>query len=118
MGVGSGEQGGRGIFIHDTNIVDRRLKVLFFGVFLLFFGLFFRCSPPWKRLDSAIFNLFLLFFGLFFPLPLLPGRGLIVLFLVFLVFSVFFPLLPLPLRNVSLDALEYHCDCEKCLIAP
>jgi len=38
------------IFIHGTNIADRGLKVLFFGVvFLLFFGLFFRCPHPlWK----------------------------------------------------------------------
>jgi len=60
------------IFIHGTNIVDRGLKALFFGVFLLLFGLFFRCPPPpWKGLNSAIFGLFLLFFGLFLlPSPL------------------------------------------------
>jgi len=37
MGVGSGEQGGRGppcIFIHDTDILDRGLIVLFFGLFV------------------------------------------------------------------------------------
>jgi len=49
-GVGSRGGGFRGpswIFIHGTNIVDRGLKVLFFGLFLLVFGLsFFRCSPP------------------------------------------------------------------------
>jgi len=36
MGVGSGGQGSRGppwIFKHGTNIVDRGLKVLFFGIF-------------------------------------------------------------------------------------
>jgi len=55
--------GGRGaveppwIFIPDTNIVDRGLKVLFFGDFLLFFDHFFRW-PPWKRLNSAIFRSF------------------------------------------------------------
>jgi len=50
MGVGSGGQGGGGvvhpwIFIHGTNVVDRGLKVLFFGQFLLFFGLF-SVAPP------------------------------------------------------------------------
>jgi len=35
MGVGSGGQGAcpPWIFIHGTNIVDRDLKVLFFGLF-------------------------------------------------------------------------------------
>jgi len=39
MGVGSGGQEGHGppwIFIHGTNIVDRGLKVLFFGLFFRF----------------------------------------------------------------------------------
>jgi len=54
-------------FKHDTNVVDRGLKVLFFGLFLELFGLFSRC-PPLKELISAIFWYFLLFFGLF-PLP-------------------------------------------------
>jgi len=45
MGVDSG----RGpwpswIFIHDTDIVDRGLIVLFFGIILLF-SFFFRCPP-------------------------------------------------------------------------
>jgi len=37
------------IFIHGTNIVDRGLKLLFFGLFLLF-CFFFRCPthPSWK----------------------------------------------------------------------
>jgi len=64
MGVGSGGQGGRGppwIFKYGTNIVDKSLKVLFLGLFLLFFGLFFRW-PPLKETNSAIF---LLIFGLF-----------------------------------------------------
>jgi len=34
------------IFKHGTNIVDRGLKVPFFGLFLLFFVIFFRCPPP------------------------------------------------------------------------
>jgi len=34
------------IFIHDPDIVDRDLKLLYFCLFLLFFGLFFRCPPP------------------------------------------------------------------------
>jgi len=47
MGIGRREQGGHGAppwnFTHGT---DRGLKVLFFGQFLLCFGLFFRCPPP------------------------------------------------------------------------
>jgi len=51
MGVGSGGREGEGpwtpwIFIHGTNIVDRSLKVIFFGVFLLFFDLFSVAPPP------------------------------------------------------------------------
>jgi len=46
------------IFIHDTNIVDRGLIVLFFGIFSV--------GPTWKRLNSAIsrflFAIFLVFF--------------------------------------------------------
>jgi len=41
-------RGGRAppwIFKHGTNIVDRGLKVLFFGLFSVFFPLF---PPPWK----------------------------------------------------------------------
>jgi len=69
MDVGSGEQGGRGlpwIFIHDANIVDRGLKVLFFGVFLLFFGLFSPLPSPWKRLNSAIFRSFFRWIEIFY----------------------------------------------------
>jgi len=54
MGVGSGRQWVRApppwIFIHDTDIVDRGLKVLFFGLFSVF--------PLCKRLKSAAFGLF------------------------------------------------------------
>jgi len=54
MGVGSGEQEGAVApldfhfihLIHRTNIVHRGLKVLFFGVFSLFFGLCSVASPP------------------------------------------------------------------------
>jgi len=71
MGVGSGEQGGRGpswIFKHGTNIVNTvDAKKCYFSFFLLFFGLF-SVGPLWKRLNSAIFRYFLLIFG-FFPLP-------------------------------------------------
>jgi len=46
MGVGSeGPCPHPWIFIHVTNIVDRCLKVLFFGVFCYFFGLFFVAHP-------------------------------------------------------------------------
>jgi len=69
---GAGEPWPSWIFIHGTNIVDRGLKVLFFVLFLLFFGLF-SVVLPWKRLNSAIFLYFLLSFGLFFRYPL-PGK--------------------------------------------
>jgi len=57
-----------GIFKHGTNIVDRGLKVLYFGLYFVIFRSFFRCllPLPWKRLNSAIFRYFLLIFGLFF----------------------------------------------------
>jgi len=49
MGIGSG--GKRAwpppwIFIHNTDIVDKGLIVLFFGVFLLFFVTFSAAPPP------------------------------------------------------------------------
>jgi len=48
MGVGSGRQEGRApspwIFKHGTDIVDRGLIVLFFGLFCYFS--IFRCPPP------------------------------------------------------------------------
>jgi len=71
MGVGSGGQAAVPplIFIHGAYIADKGLIVLSFGVFLPLFGPFFRCTPPWMRLNSAIFWSFLLVFGLFFPLP-------------------------------------------------
>jgi len=67
MGVGS--RGGRApsIFKHDTNIVDKGLKVLFFGLLCYFF--FFPVLPLRKRLNSDILWSFLLFFGLFFVPP-------------------------------------------------
>jgi len=54
------------LFKHGTNIVDRGLKVLFFGhffaifgLFYYFFGLFFRCSlPSWKRQIVLFFGIF------------------------------------------------------------
>jgi len=57
MGVGSG--GARGpcppwIFKHGANIVDRSLKVLFFGLFCYFFGLFFRCPPGKFSADALV----------------------------------------------------------------
>jgi len=73
------------IFTHDTNIADKGLIVLFFGLFLPFFGLF-SVAPPRKRLNSAIFGTFLLFLALFsffslaspleIFLPTLLGAGL------------------------------------------
>jgi len=58
MGVGSGGKEGAvpslppWIFIHGTDIVDTSLTVVFFGLFLLFFDLFFPLSP-WKLKCSA-----------------------------------------------------------------
>jgi len=47
--------------------------VIFFGLLLLFFGLFF-VAPPSEEANSAIFRYFLLIFGLFFRwLPLLEN---------------------------------------------
>jgi len=48
MGVGSGGQCPTWIFIHGANMVDRDLKVLFFGLFCCFYGLFFVAPPPRK----------------------------------------------------------------------
>jgi len=49
MSVGSWGQGGRvpppWIFKYGTNIVDKGLKVLFFGLFFAIFWSFFRCPP-------------------------------------------------------------------------
>jgi len=74
------------IFIHGTDIVDRGLKTLFFGLFLLFF-VFFCCSPtPCKKLNSPIF---------------------------FAIFGCcFFSLNPTP-ENFSADALDYITYCQK-----
>jgi len=71
MGVGSEEQGGRAppwIFKHGTNIVDKDLKVLFFGLFLLTFGLFSVAPPPGKFSADvlglgAVFGDFSIFFN-------------------------------------------------------
>jgi len=74
MDVGRGGQEGRAppwIFKHGTNIVDRGVKVLIFGLFLLFFGIFSVALPPRKRLNSAIF---LYFFGLFSVALTHPGK--------------------------------------------
>jgi len=66
MGVGSGEQGGSVApmdFIRGTNIVDKGLIVLFFGLFPV-------ASPPLEEdLIVLFFGIFLVLFGLF---PLAP----------------------------------------------
>jgi len=57
MDVGSGGQDW--IFKHGTDIVDRGLIVLFFGIFFAIFVLFSVGFPPlWKRLNNAIFRSF------------------------------------------------------------
>jgi len=53
------------IFKHGTNV---GLKVLFFGVFLLFF-VFFSVGPHGRGLIVQFLGLFLLFLGIFFRLP-------------------------------------------------
>jgi len=70
MGVGTGGQKSRGhpwIFMHGTNLVDRGLKGLFFGLFW-YFPVFFPLASLWKRLNSAIFRYFFANFRYFFPL--------------------------------------------------
>jgi len=57
MGVGIGGQGGRG-----TDIIDRDLIVLFFGLFSV--------GSPYGRGLIVLFRSFLLFFGLFSIAPL------------------------------------------------
>jgi len=69
MGVCSG---GQWIFIHGTDIVDRGLKVLFFGLFSV-------APPSWKRLNSANFRIFAIFQS-FFVAPPLPGNFSTILF--------------------------------------
>jgi len=72
IGVGSWRQRGRApfpwIFIHGTDIVDRALIALFFGLLLLFL-VFFPLASPWKRLYSAIFAVFFAIFRFFFHCP-------------------------------------------------
>jgi len=76
MGVGSRGQEGCApppqIFKHGTNIVDKGLKVLFFGLFC-YFRAFFPLSLPVKETKSAIFrSFFFVNFRSFFrcsPLP-------------------------------------------------
>jgi len=54
-----------GIFIHGTNIVDKRVNSAIFQSFLLFFSFFFRCLPlppgkfsadVWKPLFSQTWS--------------------------------------------------------------
>jgi len=54
-GAGRGAVSPSWIFKYGTNIVDRGLKVLFFGHFY-YFSVFFSLPPSWKRLNSAIFR--------------------------------------------------------------
>jgi len=106
------------IFKHGTNIVNRGLKVLFFGHFLLFFGLFFRCPPLENFLPTplvvGLFSSLNIFDslntwtsaagGLWLPWIFMHvtdkiEEGLMVLFL-----ALFFPLLP-SLEIFSANAL-------------
>jgi len=65
MGVGSGAVSpSPWIFINGTNIVDRGLIVLFFGLFC-YFSVFFRCIP--LPLEEAYKCYFLVFFPLALP---------------------------------------------------
>jgi len=55
---GAGGRGSPWIFKHGTNIVDRGLKVLFFGLVLLF-SVFFRCPPSLENfLPTPLFVVF------------------------------------------------------------
>jgi len=60
MGVGRGAVPPPWIFKHGTNIVDRGLEVLFFGLFFLFLGFFPLplSSPPRKRQIVLFFGIF------------------------------------------------------------
>jgi len=90
MGVGSRGPWLSWISKHGTNIVNKGLKVLFFGL-ICYFSVFFPLPPPLrKRLNSAIFRYFLLIFGLFsvapslenfLPTPLTPVDVLLLLLL-------------------------------------
>jgi len=62
MGVGSGRLWPPWILKHGTNIVNRGLKVLFFGL-LCYFSVFFPLPP--LPVNSAIFRYVFLIFGLF-----------------------------------------------------
>jgi len=55
---------------HGTNIVNRGLKVLFFGLFC-YFLVFCFVATPWKRLNIAIFRYFFANFRYFFSLATL-----------------------------------------------
>jgi len=68
----------------SCRIADRGLIVRLFGIFLLFFGLFFVAPPPSGR------SLIVLFFGLFYY------------------FSVFFSVAPS--GNFSVDTLVYKAN--------
>jgi len=76
MGVSSGGQGGvppTWIFVHGTNLVNKGI-VLFFGFFLLFFGLFFLAPhPPKKGIIVLLFSLFY-YFGVFVFVAIPPGN--------------------------------------------
>jgi len=90
LSIGSMSVGGRGavaspwIFKHCTNIVDRGLKVLFFGLFCYFWSSY-PLPPTLEEANSAIFRYFLLIFGLFcvgppllenfLPTPLVGGSA-------------------------------------------
>jgi len=52
------------IFKHVKNVVDRGLKVLFFGLFC-HFSVFFSVGPLWKRLNSDFFGVFANFYPFF-----------------------------------------------------
>jgi len=53
-------------------MVDKGLKVLFFGLFC-YFSVFFPLASPLEEANSAIFRYFLLIFGLFSVAPP-PGK--------------------------------------------
>jgi len=71
-GAGRGAAAPSWIFKHGTNIVHRGLKVLFSAVFC-YFGRFFRCSPGRGQI-VLFFGIFLLIFGLFFVGSPAPGK--------------------------------------------
>jgi len=107
--AGAGEAMAPWISIHGTNIVNKGLIVLFFGLFFAIFRSFFFVGQPWKRLYSAIFLVFFWYFSILFPLPS-PLE-------IFLPTPLTKVQLPPSTRRVVASLDEAHDDNYLCLVA-